>query len=441
MSIYNHYSQHMAVWRNRFDAALQQCSYDCLLIYSGSPIRLFLDDQTYPFRANPQFRAVVPINQPYCWLLYQPEQKPILLYYQAQDFWHFNPPLAESKWVDSFDIIVIKRSRDALQYFPRASHISILGDIPDSIHGQVKADINPASFVAQLNWNRAYKTCYEQACLREATDTAVDGHIAAKVAFYNGSSEFEINRIYLQACQQGESRMPYGNIVALNEHASVLHYTELSSLAPINKNKSLLIDAGADCQGYGADITRSYAFSEGLYGDLVRAMEELQLTLIACITPGLDFVDLHMTAHRYIAQLLIDTGMINTNAEHAIETGISAVFFPHGLGHLLGVQVHDVGGHQANINGDPKPPPDAHPMLRNTRTIEAGQILTIEPGLYFIESLLAELAELPEKALINWSVIDSLRAYGGIRIEDNVLIHNDRVENLTREAFATIGAR
>jgi len=117
---------------------------------------------------------------------------------------------------------------------------------------------------------------------------------------------------------------------------------------------------------------------------------------------------------------------------------VSNVFLPHGLGHHLGLQVHDSGGKLAGPEGDPIPQPEAWPFLRNLRPIEAGNVFTIEPGLYFIDSLLAELESSPHGRRVNWDAVASLRPCGGVRIEDNVWVGPDGVRNLTREAFAQL---
>jgi Xaa-Pro dipeptidase len=116
-----------------------------------------------------------------------------------------------------------------------------------------------------------------------------------------------------------------------------------------------------------------------------------------------------------------------------VEAGIVSTFFPHGIGHFLGLQVHDVAGHVSNDRGTPNPAPEAHPFLRNTRTVEARQVFTIEPGLYFVNSLLADLKSSEQSKYINWNIVDSLRHFGGIRIEDNIIVHRDKNENMTRE--------
>ena len=128
------------------------------------------------------------------------------------------------------------------------------------------------------------------------------------------------------------------------------------------------------------------------------------------------------------------------SADAAYELGLSRTFMPHGLGHLLGVQTHDVGGWQTRPEGGETPPPDAHATLRLTRTIEPGMVFTIEPGLYFIPMLLSRLRTEASAREVNWPKVEAMTPCGGARIEDNVLVLEDGVRNLTREAFAALDA-
>jgi Xaa-Pro dipeptidase len=118
-----------------------------------------------------------------------------------------------------------------------------------------------------------------------------------------------------------------------------------------------------------------------------------------------------------------------------VDTGLSSVFYPHGLGHFIGLQTHDVAGLIDN-EGQEIPRPDGHPFLRLTRILEPGNVLTIEPGLYFIEPLLRQWRENGDASAINWSKIEALSPYGGIRIEDNVVVTETGCDNLTQRAFA-----
>ena len=114
---------------------------------------------------------------------------------------------------------------------------------------------------------------------------------------------------------------------------------------------------------------------------------------------------------------------------------MSGVFFPHGVGHLLGLQVHDVAGFSIDADGTQKGAPAGHPYLRLTRTLEPGFVVTIEPGLYFIDALLEQARSSAHGKHINWQQVERFRPYGGIRIEDNVACTDGAPENLTRPAL------
>jgi len=136
--------------------------------------------------------------------------------------------------------------------------------------------------------------------------------------------------------------------------------------------------------------------------------------------------------------VLREHGFIRMSAESAVTSGVTSTFLPHGLGHPIGLQVHDVAGFQQNERGGTISRPDGHPYLRMTRALEPGMVVTIEPGLYFIDMLLAELRDKPVSADINWAKVDAFRQYGGIRIEDDVVCTDGVPENLTRDAFARL---
>jgi Xaa-Pro dipeptidase len=163
-------------------------------------------------------------------------------------------------------------------------------------------------------------------------------------------------------------------------------------------------------------------------------MHELQQTLCSKAVVGVDFVELNELAHRDLARLLREHELIRCDAEHAYESGITRTFLPHGLGHLLGLQVHDAGGHLQGPDGSMRRPPAEHPMLRLTRTLEDGFVVTIEPGLYFIPSLLGKLRDHALEQ-VNWERVETLVKFGGVRIEDNVCVTEQGPLNLTRAAL------
>jgi Xaa-Pro dipeptidase len=240
---------------------------------------------------------------------------------------------------------------------------------------------------------------------------------------------------YLEACVQREEEMPYNNIVAYNENAAVLHYQHLERSCP-KPLRSFLIDAGAQCRGYASDITRTHAAFPGRFADLVEALDAAQRTLCDEIVSGRDYREVHLTAHRRLGDVMQRIGLTKLPGQAALELGVTGVFFPHGIGHLLGLQVHDVGGVMGDEQGHERQRPEGHPYLRLTRMLEPGVVVTVEPGIYLIDSLLAAAHADSRRAHIDWAVVEELKPFGGIRIEDNVVATTSAPENMTRDAFA-----
>jgi Xaa-Pro dipeptidase len=298
------------------------------------------------------------------------------------------------------------------------------------------ADVNPQQLLNQIHYGRAYKTSFEVDCIGRATQIGVRGHLAARDAYRNGASEYAIHQAYLLASQQNETELPYSNIVAQNEHAGVLHYQHHDRQPPAHR-WSFLIDAGGKFRGYASDITRTYAADDDSdFAALVAALDQRQQQLIASIKPGLNYLALHESMHRAIGELLAEFEFVSCSGAEAFESGITDAFIPHGLGHLIGLQTHDVAGHMVSPDGGTRPPPERYGALRLTRDIAADQVFTIEPGLYFIPMLLDELRAQPAGRRVNWPVVERYLRFGGIRIEDNIHVTADGPVNLTRDAFA-----
>jgi len=272
--------------------------------------------------------------------------------------------------------------------------------------------------------------------MRAASQRGVKGHLAAEEAFRAGKSEYEIHFAYCQAVGHTENELPYGNIIALNEHGAIMHYQHQARQAPA-EIRSFLIDAGARVNGYASDITRTYSYSDSEFQEFVDRMDALQLELVSEVKAGLDFKDLHLLTHRKVADLLVAMGLATGSVDALIENDVTAAFFPTGLGHLLGIQVHDVGGFMEDEDGNTIDRPSGHPWLRLTRTLEVDQVLTVEPGAYVIDMLLENLEGTAGAAMVNKDKVDWLRPFGGARVEDNVRVLEDGCENFTRAAFAS----
>ncbi|MBA6342807.1 Xaa-Pro dipeptidase [Colwellia sp. MB02u-10] len=429
------YPAHVAELQKRTKAVLARENLEGLVIHSGQEIKAFLDDNSYPFRVNPHFKAWLPlVDVANCWLLVNGTDKPTLIYYQPVDFWHKVIGLADDYWHEFFDIKILAKASDVDKLLPYDKKaFAYIGAHIEVAKALGFDHINPEPLINYFHFHRAYKTSYEQTCLRRSNEIAVKGHKAAKAAFFDGASEYDIQHAFLKATQQVESETPYGNIVALNENTAILHYTALDRGVP-QAHRSFLLDAGANFNGYAADITRTYSFKRDRFAELIARMDILMLNAVDALKPGLSYVDLHIATYREIGKVLREFNFINVDVDTAVESGIISTFFPHGLGHHLGLQVHDVGSFMADERGTQVNTPEQHAFLRTSRVIESNQVFTIEPGLYFINSLLADLKKSAHGKMVNWSEVDAMRPFGGIRIEDNVIVHQSHNENMTRDS-------
>jgi len=434
------YADHVAEMIRRHDRALERAGAEGIVIAAGEPRYAFQDDQTYPYVVNPDFNAWLPLTDaPGSYLVYTPGTRPRLAYCQPADYWHMPPAAPAGYWTEPFDILPFESPAGARTLLPDdLSRYVFVGEVIEPAQALGIERINPEDLLRALHYPRATKTAWELECMRMATRRAAEAHVAAHAAFESGASEFDIHLAYCRAAGQLDDELPYHNIIGLNEHAAVLHYQHRDRRPP-DEIRSFLIDAGASAAGYAADITRTYAATEGDFAALIDDMHRLQQAIVAEVRAGVDFRELHLETHRRLGGVLLAHDIASAgSAEALVEAGVTRAFMPHGLGHLLGLQVHDVGGFMADDEGGTIPAPEHHPHLRLTRTLATDQVLTIEPGLYFIDLLLESLRSSPAGRLVNWLRVEQLQPCGGIRIEDNVRVLADGTENLTRDAFAAL---
>lgn len=435
------FAEHSQRVRNTYASALAADNCGAALVHAGSPPAIFADDQHYAFRANAAFKLWAPLTDvPDCFIYFEPGRTPLLLFNSPLDFWYKSAALPQGYWTRHFDIRACADRAAARALLPAdLSRTAFIGVADAEIGSWGLAAVNPAKMVAHLDFARAVKSAYELACLREASRLGARGHVAAARAFAAGATEFEIQLAYLAACGLREQELPYNNIIAFNEAAAVLHYQRLERRAPAARH-SFLIDAGAEYAGYASDITRTYSYSNAGFAALVGHMDELQQSLCTSVRAGTDWRDIHLSAHHLTAELLQEADITLCDADEAVDTGLSSVFLPHGIGHLLGLQVHDVGGWMSSAEGGEIPRPPGHDYLRLTRVLEPGFVVTMEPGIYFIEQLLNEARADSRGQKINWARVAELLPFGGIRVEDDLAVTSAGCENLTRDAFSALRA-
>lgn len=422
------YREHVERLAHQYAEVLKQSELDAVVIHSGSPKKKSIfDDQYFPHRPTPHFQHWVNLWDADCAVVVVVGKKPKLYWPENKSFWERPRPVDASFLDGAFDVHRTAVTKDDLP-----SRIAFVGETPERAAELGIENVNSPPLVAALDALRAQKSAYEITCLAEANVIAARGHEALRQAFQGGAvSELELHLAYLAATGQDDPETPYKNIVATDENAAILHHIAYG----VDRRKacSLLVDAGASYRGYNSDITRTWVRpgSSGVdaFAELALGLEEAQKALAARVKVGAVFETLHDDACLAVATLLKKAGVVrDISAEEADAKGISRVFLPHGLGHSLGLQTHDVGCAL-------RKPKTENPYLRHTSSLEVGQVITIEPGIYFIDTLLAELREKPEGANVNWKLVDELAHFGGIRIEDDIVVTENGGRNLTRPSL------
>ena len=428
------FTKHIQVLQTKTEEIFKELSLDGLVIGSGTAHYYFEDDQGGPFRPNHHFNHWCPLRSEENFVVVRPGQKPLLLAFIPDDFWHEHKAVDDLFWSTSFEIKTFAKVEAIWQYLnENFSDFSYHG--PEKEKAQENnLVVDTEGLLSRLNWNRSFKTDYEVACLEEATRLAADGHTAAKAAFEMGESELGIHHAYLVSSRMKDQDLPYESIVCLNEKGAYLHYRDKRD--NVRDGKVLLIDAGCNFNGYASDITRTSASDKAPaeFKKILADMEVMQKSLCEMPHLGMNMADLHWESHMGLAKILIDNKILKgVDAEEAVKLGLTHDFYPHGIGHMLGVFVHDVAGRQINPQGDSGEPDPRFPKLRSLKNFEVGHYFTIEPGLYFIEMLLDKRKESDHADKYNWTLINKLKPCGGIRIEDNILMTENGPRNVTRE--------
>jgi Xaa-Pro aminopeptidase len=283
----------------------------------------------------------------------------------------------------------------------------------------------------QLLHARRPKDAHEIGLLRRASEATALGFKAFVQALKPGLTEREL-QVELEAGfrRGGADRTGYGTIVGAGSNAAVLHFTPGDRR--VQPGDVVLVDAGAEVERYTADVTRTYrlpggddAFFRSLH-DLVLGVER---TALARCVPGAEWRDLHLKASLEIAEGLVSLGLLTGSAESLVERDTHALFFPHGLGHMVGLGVRDASGFLPGRQRSSRP---GLSMLRTDLPLEKGYVMTVEPGIYFIPALLQDAAQRERhRDAVRWDRVDALMDFGGIRIEDDVLVTDGAPEVLT----------
>ena len=288
-----------------------------------------------------------------------------------------------------------------------------LAQVRAAVRQGVKAPSQLVDASPLINEQRLIKSANEIELMRQANYISILAHKRAMKQTHVGLFEYQIeNEILHEFTRHGARHPAYATIVAGGDNANILHYTNNDDR--LNDNELLLIDAGGELSGYAADITRTFPIN-GKFTEPQKLLYQLVLEaksqVIAAIKPGTNFIKLNTIANECLTKGLVELGILSGNVAELVEEKVCKKYFIHGLGHWLGLDVHDVGDYQMNES------------RQQCREFIPGMVLTIEPGLY-----------MP----LDDTTIDAKWRGIGIRIEDNIVVTKLGCENLTQDCPETI---
>ena len=412
---------------SRQSVFLGQLPEGSLVLMPTNPVVYRSNDTTFPFRANSYMLYLCGWSDPEAVLMAHREGAEWIttLFVQPRDtkaeIWEGRRvgiegtvsgwPVDQAHSLEDIADSVTSHLNACTSVYCISGLNSELDELISRVDGAELADPTPI-----LDDMRVLKSKDEIRLMQESADIASASHIAAMRATFPGIGEWQIQsaiEAHFIACK---SRWSYPSIVGGGDNATILHYN--SNDNKISDGELVLVDAGCEVSGYASDITRTWPVN-GKFSDQQREVYELvlkaELAGIEACQAGSPWSSMHHATSRVLAQGLIDLGVLDCSLEDALGDDFNGPFrnyFMHGSGHMLGLDVHDVGGGR---QGDDKP----------ERSFEPGMVLTVEPGLYF-GSWRTDV-EIPERY-----------AGIGVRIEDNVLITSDGPVVLTSSCPKTI---
>ena len=284
---------------------------------------------------------------------------------------------------------------------------------------------------------RVYKTAAEIDLMRYTHWVSSMAHVEVMKACQPGMMEYQLESLFQHHTYThgGCRHQSYTCICACGPSGSILHYGHAGrpNNRLLTEQDMALLDMGAEYMCYASDITCSFPV-RGQFTDnqklVYQAVLNAQVAVIQAIKPGVSWKEMHRKAERAILATLKDGEVVSGDVDEMLEADLGAIFMPHGLGHLIGLDTHDVGGYLEGTPGRSSRP--GLSKLRTARILEENMVLTVEPGCYFIDPLMdLALANPKQSKFLNADRFNEFRNFGGVRLEDGVLVTKDGCENLT----------
>ena len=418
-----------------------------VILWSGSPLGRNFSANKFPFRASSHFLyfAGLPLANAAVYLadgrleLYLDDAPP------SATLWHGATPnrkeIGEAIGADAAYPLaeLSKKATNAATIAVQDNIVyqqqcKLLNRPVSLSHEAAEIDLELAQAIVKLRSRQDDLALQE---LRQAAIVSVKAHKVGMQATANATTEAEIRGAMEGIIIAHNMTCAYNSIVTV--HGEVLHNETYQN--QLNPGDLLLADVGAETSnGWAADITRTWAVS-GKFSSTQKDIYEVVLKAhddcIAQIKPGVEYQDIHLLAGKAIAQGLVDLGILKGNAEDLVAMDAHALFFPHGVGHLLGLDVHDmedlgdVAGYAA---GRTRSDRFGLGYLRLNRPLQPGMVVTIEPGFYQVPAILNDSDfRAKYQDVVNWDRLAQFADVKGIRIEDDVLVTDSGTEVLTAD--------
>ncbi|KAL4766627.1 aminopeptidase P family protein [Aspergillus foveolatus] len=399
-------------------------------------------DQPRPFRQRRYFYYLSGVDEADCYLTYDIRNDLLTIYVPNFSLQHaiwMGPTLtveeARQRYdADRFRYYAALRSdlNSWVDQYNKDSPIYVLHSSQKPEISAKELRLDEKSLLPAMDAAREVKDEYEIRMIRKANEISALAHRNILQNIHRMSNESEIEGLFLDTCvSHGAKNQSYEIIAGSGPNAAVLHYVKNDE--PLNGRQLVCLDAGAEWNCYASDVTRTIPLGKGWPSshakDIYAIVEEMQEECIKRVKPGLRFRDLHELAHIIAIKGLQKLGVLKAGTVEEIRrSGASSIFFPHGLGHHVGLEVHDVSEQPITANGHLSR--EFVPQM-STPLLQEGMVITIEPGVYFNKLALKNSRSLPLAKYIDFDKAEQYIPIGGVRIEDDLLVTSTGYENLT----------
>ncbi|REC45423.1 aminopeptidase P family protein [Chryseobacterium pennipullorum] len=330
-----------------------------------------------------------------------------------------------------------------VHYLPpyQSSNKILLADLLEIKIAELQPSVEMIKAVVK---QRSIKEAQEIAQIEEAVNVSNEMHLLAMRIAKPGVKEYEIANAIQYLAANKECQMSYPPIVTINGGILHNHYR----LNTLKEGDLFLNDSGAEtAMGYAGDLTRTFPVSK-TFSTKQKEIYEIVLNSFNnahhLLKPGVKFKDIYLKASEYLVEGLVDLGLMKGNPEEAVKNNAHTLFFQCGLGHMMGLDVHDMEdlGEQY-IGYTEEEPKDTQTFglksLRLGKALESGYVVTVEPGIYMIPELIdIWQAENINAAFINYDKVNEYRNFGGVRVEDDFLITDDGYRLLGSGLITTV---